>query len=257
MCDSHPRGRPRGGPRAWVKRALLAPYAGGLAAAGRSAAYLAGLGVPRAAIATGYDRLSVARVRAQAAAAPAGPAAEAPGFAVVARLAPEKNVAGALDAYACYRARCAAGGLGPENLTILGDGPLRAALEARAEGLPGVRFAGFQPPEAVAATLARATALLLPSWREPWGLAVNEAVALGVPVLASTRVGAAETLLLDGVSGYRRAPGDTHGWADAMRRLTADPDHRERLAAGSAALAPRADVGGFVDGVAWLTDRLA
>ncbi|WP_027287553.1 glycosyltransferase family 4 protein [Rhodovibrio salinarum] len=254
MCDSTADDRPQRRWRTRIKRALLASYCGGLAAADRSAAYLAALGVPASAIATGYDRLSVARLRTLAA-APTEDAPE-PGFVVIARLAPEKNVAGALSAYAHYRVLCQAAGRVPAALTILGDGPLRAELETSAAGLPGVRFAGFVASDAVARTLARAQALLLPSWREPWGLVVNEAVALGVPVLASTRVGAAETLVRDGVSGHLLAPDDPAGWAQAMARLTAAPEYRARLAAGSAALAPRADVGGFVDGVGWLAERL-
>nr|WP_242480784.1 glycosyltransferase [Rhodovibrio sodomensis] len=257
MCDSWaPEAAPDAWPRRVAKRALLAPYRGGLAAAGRAAGYLARLGVPAGAIAYGYDRISVARVRALANSTPwtGGPA---PGFVVVARLAPEKNVAGALDAYVRYRRFCTASGHAPAGLTILGDGPLRAPLTAQARGIPGVRFAGFVGPDVVAATLARAEALLLASWREPWGLAVNEAVALGVPVLASTAVGATETLVQDGRSGYLLAPGDAHAWARAMHRLSAEPATRARLADGAARLAPRADVGGFVDGVGWLSERLA
>ncbi len=238
MCDSwRDATATDGAVRRLTKRALLMPYVGGLAAADRASAYLAGLGVPATRIATGYDRLSVARVRAQAASA--SPVdRRPPGFVVVARLVPEKNVAGALDAYAGYRRLCTTHGQVPAGLTILGDGPLRGDLVVRAQDVAGVRFAGFVGPETVAGTLAQAHALLLPSWREPWGLAVNEAVALGVPVLASTAVGAAETLVREGVSGHLLAPGDPQAWARAMHRLTAEPGARARLAAGSARLAP-------------------
>jgi glycosyltransferase involved in cell wall biosynthesis len=256
MCDSWPEDPvAEAWPRRLAKQALLAPYRGGLAAAGRAASHLAGLGVPQAAIATGYDRLSVARVRALAADALVRHAAPA-GFVVVARLAAEKNVAGALTAYAHYRVLCASTGHRPSDLTILGDGPLRAELEAEASGLAGVRFAGFVAPAVVAGTLARTEALLLPSWREPWGLVVNEAVALGVPVLASTAVGAAETLVRDNLNGRVLPPADSRAWARAMHRLTACRGERARLAAGASELASHADVGGFVDGVAWLTERL-
>jgi hypothetical protein len=61
----------------------------------------------------------------------------------------------------------------------------------------------------------------------------------------------------DGVSGLLLAPGDPQAWARAMHRLTAEPGSRARLAAGSARRAPWADVGGFVDGVGWLAERLA
>jgi glycosyltransferase involved in cell wall biosynthesis len=259
-CDSRAADKPRGGPKEAVKRAALAPYRAGLAAGGQARAYLAGLGVPHARIATGHATVSVARVRRLAGGRGAGgfEHADRP-FVLVARLAREKNVAGALDAYAAYRRLCTRDGLHPRRLEILGDGPLRESLAAHAARRcpDGVAFHGFLPPGAVARRLAGALALVLPSWREPWGLAVNEAVALGVPVLASTRVGAGATLVRDGLSGHRFAPDDHERLARQMLRLTGDADHWRRLAAGSAALADRADSARFAEGVGQLTDWLA
>ncbi|HEY2767503.1 MAG TPA: glycosyltransferase family 4 protein [Solirubrobacteraceae bacterium] len=61
-------------------------------------------------------------------------------------------------------------------------------------------------------------ALLLPSWEEPFGRALIEAMALGVPVIA-TAVGGPPEIVRDGCEGYLVPPRDAAGWADAIVRL--------------------------------------
>jgi glycosyltransferase involved in cell wall biosynthesis len=65
-------------------------------------------------------------------------------------------------------------------------------------------------------------ALLLPSWEEPFGRAVIEAMALKVPVLA-TAVGGPAEIITDGLEGYLLDPRDPLAWARAIRRLADDP----------------------------------
>lgn len=65
-------------------------------------------------------------------------------------------------------------------------------------------------------------ALLLPSWEEPFGRAVIEAMALKVPVLA-TAVGGPAEIITDGLEGYLLDPRDPVAWARAIRRLADDP----------------------------------
>jgi glycosyltransferase involved in cell wall biosynthesis len=60
--------------------------------------------------------------------------------------------------------------------------------------------------------------LLLPSWEEPFGRALIEAMALGVPVV-STNVGGPPEILEDGREGYLIAPRDPGAWAAAIRRI--------------------------------------
>ena len=71
-------------------------------------------------------------------------------------------------------------------------------------------------------------ALLLPSWEEPFGRALIEAMALGVPVVA-TDVGGSCEIVQDGRQGYLVPPRDPHAWARAIARLAHNPDTRAEL----------------------------
>jgi glycosyltransferase involved in cell wall biosynthesis len=64
--------------------------------------------------------------------------------------------------------------------------------------------------------------LLLPSWEEPFGRALIEAMALNVPVIA-TNVGGPPEIIRDEREGLLVAPRDAQAWAQAVRRVTDDP----------------------------------
>ncbi|MGO9489075.1 MAG: glycosyltransferase family 4 protein [Solirubrobacteraceae bacterium] len=70
--------------------------------------------------------------------------------------------------------------------------------------------------------------LLLPSWEEPFGRAVIEAMALEVPVLA-TNVGGPAEIVEDGVQGLLLAPRRPEAWAEAAGALAADPERRVQM----------------------------
>lgn len=77
-------------------------------------------------------------------------------------------------------------------VTVVGDGPLRTALEQRYAG-PQVRFLGWQPYDDVIRMSARSHVLVIPSvWEEPCGTTVLEALALGKPCVALARGGTPE-----------------------------------------------------------------
>lgn len=258
MADSKFDDKPRHLWRELAKRLWMGPYHGALVAGGRSRDYVRLLGIREDRIAEGYDTLSVARVRAQAGAAPAPegcPHADRH-FAVVARFVEKKNLPTAIAAYARYRELVEGDGGTPRTLVLCGDGPQRDGLaeSVARRGLAGVRFAGFVQAPEIAATLARSLALLLPSTEEQWGLVVNEAFALGVPVLASARVGAADGLLRAGVNGFLFDPFEVEGMARVMRDLDGDREGWRRLAAGARDSAAAGDVARFVDGVRQLVD---
>ena len=70
--------------------------------------------------------------------------------------------------------------------------------------------------------------LLLPSWEEPFGRALVEAMALEVPVVA-TSVGGPSEIVEDGRDGYLVPPRRPQEWADAIRRVLRTPDHRAAM----------------------------
>ena len=108
---------------------------------------------------------------------------------------------------------------------LAGDGPLRAALEAEATGT-STRFLGFVPD--VQPVLAAADVLALPSWTEGLPMAVLEAMAAGVPVVASA-VGSLPQVLGEG-AGLLVPPGDVDALRAALARL-AEPGLRASLTA--------------------------
>jgi glycosyltransferase involved in cell wall biosynthesis len=140
------------------------------------------------------------------------------------RLTTVKGVDVLLDAMARLDAR------GVETtLTIAGDGPARADLEAQAAPFGDrVSFAGWLGEDDTAQAMRDADLLVMPSvWPEPFGLVGIEAAALGLPAVAFD-VGGIPDWLTAGVTG-ELAPGDppsAPGLAAAIERALA---HRERL----------------------------
>lgn len=118
------------------------------------------------------------------------------------------------------------------HVVIAGRGPLeeplRAAAKTRAAGR--VTFLGFQNQSALPAIYAASDVLVLPSESEAWGLVVNEALASGISVIASDRVGAAYDLVPERL---RFPVGDVAGISRAVQewRTTGDPREaiRERV----------------------------
>jgi glycosyltransferase involved in cell wall biosynthesis len=100
-------------------------------------------------------------------------------------------------------------------LLLAGEGPERAAL---ARALPPGRFElrGHVPWESLPALYAEADALVLPSRHDGWGLVVNEALASGIPVIATSAVGAAADLLREGETGFLMPPEDVTALTGAL-----------------------------------------
>lgn len=119
-------------------------------------------------------------------------------------------------------------------LDVFGDGPMRAHWEALASthGLAGrVAFKGFVPQDEVARALDEADVLVLPSIYECGGAVVLEAMAKGLPVIATNWGGPAD--YLDARTGILVSPTSREalvaGFAQALDRLLRDPAERARL----------------------------
>lgn len=106
---------------------------------------------------------------------------------------------------------------------IAGEGPEAPRLQAEIQRLglgEQVLMAGMVQP--VAALLARADLVLMPSSYEPLGMSQIEALSLAVPVLASRTGGIPETIH-DGMTGQLLPPGDAAAWAGAIEQALSDP----------------------------------
>jgi L-malate glycosyltransferase len=117
----------------------------------------------------------------------------------------------------------------PARLLLVGDGPdrVKAHDTADAEGvLDRVLFLGKQA--SVAELLACTDLFLLPSENEAFGLVALEAMACGVPVVA-TRTGGIPEVVEDGVSGYLAPIGDVAAMADAALDLLGDDERWKRF----------------------------
>jgi glycosyltransferase involved in cell wall biosynthesis len=119
-------------------------------------------------------------------------------------------------------------------LTIYGDpGPYPEYVERlKAEAGRAVRFAGRLERDEIATALAGGDALLAPSlWYETSALVVQEAMACGLPVVASA-LGALAGRVRHGVDGLLLPPGDVAAWREALAGLALHPERIARLRQG-------------------------
>ena len=107
---------------------------------------------------------------------------------------------------------------------VIGDGPARAWFEQR---LPDAVFIGQQVGNDLARALASSDVLLNPSITEAFGNVTLEAMACGLPVVASVATGATN-LVRDGETGILVEPCDADGFADALVAYAKDPELRRR-----------------------------
>lgn len=123
------------------------------------------------------------------------------------------------------------------HLSLIGDGPMRGALVHQVRGMGiahAVSFAGHA--ENVAKALADADIFALPSYSEAFPNALLEAMAAGLPAVA-TSVGGVPEVLEDGRTGLSVPPGNPAALADALLRLLDAPDLARTLGAAAQAAA--------------------
>jgi glycosyltransferase involved in cell wall biosynthesis len=185
------------------------------------------------------DRITVVRLgldlEARTAAAPGARAAqrEALGadddaFVVgwLGRMTEIKRVSDLIDAFSHVRAQGV-----DAHLALVGDGPLRPQLEARARTL-GIadrcHFLGYR--EDVGSLYRAFDTVALTSANEGTPVTLIEALAAGLPAVA-TDVGGVRDVVDDGATGFLVPAGDVRGIGDALVRLAADPGERARMGA--------------------------
>jgi len=114
---------------------------------------------------------------------------------------------------------------------IVGDGPLRGSLEARAKlGKLGsrVKFVGQKTPQEMPDYFSAADILCLPSEREGWANVMLEAMACGTAVVARNVDGAVE-LIVENAPGKLVDGDDPIAYADAIQSVLIDPPQRDAV----------------------------
>jgi glycosyltransferase involved in cell wall biosynthesis len=157
---------------------------------------------------------------------------EEPTLVSVGRLNFEKGFDAAIRSVAAVR-----DGVPDVRLVIVGDGEERAPLQALSAELAlgsAVSFAGAQPSELVARYMSAADIVLFPTVREEAApLVLPQAMASGVPVIASSIGGITEVIGPSGGNGILIPPGDEGALVAEIRALLADPEARARIGAAA------------------------
>lgn len=151
--------------------------------------------------------------------APAPPAVGPPHLVAIGRLSEQKGLGLLIEAMALAAPR-----IPGISLAILGEGPFRATIEAdiaRAGLGAQIRLAGWQDEAGVHAELARAHALILPSFAEGLPMVIMEAFAAGRPAIATAIAGVPE--LVGPETGWLVPAGDAEALAEAITALAATP----------------------------------
>ncbi len=112
----------------------------------------------------------------------------------------------------------------------MGAGPLAADLSARAQHDPRIILPGHVDAQTRSDYLAVADIFVLPSHHDPWGLVVNEAMHMGLPVIVTEAAAAHEMV---GEAGVVIPPGDGERLSETLRRLFNDTHLRQKMAAQS------------------------
>jgi glycogen(starch) synthase len=168
----------------------------------------------------------------------------------VGRLIPRKGIDRLLRAVARARSDVAL------RLVLVGSGPEEPALRRLAGelGLDGeVEFRGFVDQPGLPEVYAEADVFAFPTLDDPFGIALLEAAATGLPVVASPFAGATVDPVEEGVTGLIVDPDDTVAWARALAGLAGDPELRRRLGArghqATLQRTPERAAEGYVDAV--------
>jgi glycosyltransferase involved in cell wall biosynthesis len=252
MSESAQQDEPRTWWKEMIKRRVVALYSAALVGGQRHVEYLVELGMPVERIFTGYDvvdnnyfcqralQIRNSHLRQDYGGQAASEIRNMYGlpetyFLASARFIEKKNLATLVRAYAEYRRignrdnRQQTIDNRPWDLVLLGDGPLREALNSQHSTLnlrEHVHLPGFKQYDELPIYYALANAFVHASTTEQWGLVVNEAVASGLPVILSNRCGCVPELVQ--VIGFTFEPTDEHELASRLFQMASFPDDERR-----------------------------
>jgi glycosyltransferase involved in cell wall biosynthesis len=173
-------------------------------------------------------------------------------FLNVGRFIPNKGVSELLEAYANLEATIRS----TVGLVLAGDGVLKEQLVKRAAQIsPGtVRFPGFVQKDRLPELYTLADAFVFPTLSDPWGFVVNEAMACGLPVIATDVAGCVADLVQGGWNGCVVPAGDVPRLTSALSQLATNDELRQQMSERSveriAGYSPAAWAAGVAEAVA-------
>jgi len=219
-----------------MKRRVVSLCSAGLVGSQPHVEYLASLGMPRERIFSGYDVVDNAHfaVGSQAARQHANLLRGQLGlpehyFLASNRFVEKKNLPRLLQAYARYHNRA---GHSAWALVLLGDGPLKPQILRVIDELgltEDVILAGFKQYVELPVYYGLAGAFVHASTTEQWGLVINEAMAVGLPVIVSQRCGCAPALVENARNGFIFDPYDVDELAGLMLKVASPDCDREAM----------------------------
>jgi len=118
-------------------------------------------------------------------------------------------------------------------LVLIGDGPQREELMQKGHGVKDIHFIDAIQPESLPSYYVIADVFILPSLYERFGIVVSEAMASGLPIIATEKSGASADLIRDGVNGYVVKDRDVDGLYAALRKILKDPQLSRRMGGNS------------------------
>lgn len=212
---------------AWRQRGFMRRMSKVIAAGARSADFARRIDAAPGKVVTGLYGFDFSAFRDQGRQLDARP--EWPkSFLFAGRYVPEKGLNVLMDAYQRYRAAVP----NPWPLHCCGTGPEAPILER-----DGVSNLGYVQPSALPALFADHGVFVMPSLAEPWGVAIAEAAATGLPLICSDVCGAAADLLRPYYNGLLVPAGDAAALADALLWMDRHHDQLRTFGARSRELA--------------------
>ena len=142
------------------------------------------------------------------------------------QLIPRKGVETLIASYQrLRRASCSV------KLRCIGTGPDRQRLDEMLNNAERehVEFTGFKPVDQLPELFGQSDIFVLPSLHDGWGVVVNQAIAAGLPVIYSDRVGAGYDLVRENDNGYRFPVEDVESLTAKLKQLVEQPDLRQRM----------------------------
>lgn len=120
-------------------------------------------------------------------------------------------------------------------LLIVGRGMEEDTLRRKCvqENISDVVFAGFVEYGHLPKYFGISDMFILPSYEEVWGLVINEAMACGLPVITTDKVGASVDIVENGVNGFVVRDRDSHELYNSMKKIIVDNELRQKMAESS------------------------